>query len=401
MEGAIKVERTIRAPRERVWEELTARGRIQEWLCDQALIEARAGGRYLFRWRSGFEAQGTLVRFEPPQSLAYIWIGTGEPGQTLVEWELAEVAGGTQVTMTHIGFRRDALGQSSRAEAAKEWPGGLENLQSVLEEGIDLRQVRRPLMGVLLDGMSAARAEKEGIATTTGVYVTGLVEGAAAAEAGVKKGDVIVALESAQVESYNDLVGAMQPHHAGDTVNLGLVRGQERLTLPVTLRGRPKPPDPGTLAETVARLREAQGKARAALRETTAGLSEEQAGQAPAEGEWSVKEVLAHLSGSERDMQTNLLHLVVGFELAGEPDFSAALDRTAAVLAAEPTFQGLMARFDRDMEESALLVERLSPLTVADRYRYRQALELIFGFMDHTNEHVGQLRAAADAARGK
>jgi hypothetical protein len=193
----------------------------------------------------------------------------------------------------------------------------------------------------------------------------------------------------------------LQQRHAGDTVNAGLVRGQERLTVPVTLRGRPKPPDAGTLPEAVARLRAAQGQARAGLGEITAGLTEEEAGKAPAEGEWSVKEVLAHLSGAERDLQTNLMHLVVGFELTGEPDFSAALDRTAAILAAEPTSQGLQARFDRDMEETALLVERLSPLTVADKYRYRQALELIFNFMDHTREHIEQIRRAAEAARGK
>jgi hypothetical protein len=35
------------------------------------------------------------------------------------------------------------------------------------------------------------------------------------------------------------------------------------------------------------------------IEELTAGVSDEQAGQAPAEGEWCVKEVLSHLAGSE------------------------------------------------------------------------------------------------------
>jgi len=53
------------------------------------------------------------------------------------------------------------------------------------------------------------------------------------------------------------------------------------------------------------------------------------------------------------------------------------------------------------MEESALLLERLSPQTVADRYRYRQALELVFNFLGHTQEHVGQIQRTAEAVKGK
>jgi len=333
--------------------------------------------------------------------MVWIWIGTGEPGQTLVQWELAETAEGTLVTLTHTGFGNNPRGQETRAVVEKEWAGGLENLQSVLEEGVDLRQVRRPLMGVLLDNVNAERAEKEGIATTTGVYITGLVEGGAAAAAGIEKGDVMVSFGKFELQDFGDLVGAMQTFRAGDTAEVGLVRKQERLTVQVVLRPRPVPPAPGPLPEAVARLREGQAQVRAALAEATAGLSPEQAAQPPAEGEWSVRDVLAHLSTAERDVQTNLLHLVVGFELVGEPDFSAAPDRNAVVLAMEPTLAGLLARFDRDMEETALLVERLSPATQADRYRYGQALELVFNYLGHTNGHVEQIRGAADAARGK
>jgi uncharacterized protein YndB with AHSA1/START domain len=52
----IRLECTIAAPRERVWAALTERNRLQAWLCDEAWIEARPGGRYAFRWRSGGSA---------------------------------------------------------------------------------------------------------------------------------------------------------------------------------------------------------------------------------------------------------------------------------------------------------------------------------------------------------
>jgi len=398
---AICLECTIAAPPEQVWAALTERNRLRSWLCDQVLIEARAGGRYLFRWRSGFEAQGTQVEFEAPEKLTWAWQGLGEPGLTLVRWELQAKGPGTHVRVTHTGFGRDPRSQTARAEAAKGWEKGLENLQSVLEEGIDLRQARRPLMGVLLDNMSVERAEQEDIATTTGVYIAGMVEGGAAEEAGIQEGDVLVAFGDYTLYDFADLVTAMPAYRAGDKVAVALVRGKEQLTVEVELRGRPMPPAAEPLPEAVTRLRDGQAQVRAALAEITAGLPSEQAARSPAEGEWSVREILAHLSSAERDMQTNLLYLVVGFELNGDPDFSVAPDRNAVVLALEPTLAGLLARFDRDMEESALLLERLSPQTVADRYRYRQALELVFNFSNHTNDHVEQIRRAAEAVRAR
>jgi uncharacterized protein YndB with AHSA1/START domain len=399
-ERAIELQRAIRAPRERVWEELTRRGRLQEWLCNEATIDARPGGRYHLRWRSGFEAQGSLVRFDPPQGLAMAWIGSGEPGATLVEWALQADGDSTQVSLRHDGWGSDPRSQAARAEAAEAWPRGLENLASVLEEGLDLREVRRPLLGVLLDNLTAERAAKEGIATTSGVYVADAVEGGAAAGAGVQTGDVIVGLGALDVPDYGGLVAAMQAVRAGDTVEVRLVRGAQRLAVQATLQSRPRPPEPGTLAEAVARLREAQSKVREDLAQSTAGLDDVRAGQAPAEGEWSVREVLAHLSGTERDLHTHLVQLVVGFERVGEPDFALAPDRNAVILAVEPTLGGMLARFDRDLEETALLVAGLAPATQADRYRYRQALELVFNFLQHTTDHLEQIRRAAEAVRG-
>lgn len=397
----IEIECFVRVPRERVWEELTQRGRLQEWLCHQAWIDARPGGRYLFRWRSGFEAQGTLVRYEPPENLTWVWIGAGEPGATVVEWELEPAGEGTKVEFKHYGWGGDPRSQAARAEAARAWTGGLENLVSVLEEGLDLREARRPLLGVLLDNLTPQRVEQEGIATTTGVYVSDVVESGAAALAGVRPGDVIVGIGAMEVLDFGGLVAALQAVHAGETVEVRLVRGAERLAVQAVLQGRPKPAEPGPLKEVVARLRDAHAHVRANLAAVTAGLSEEQAAQAPEEGEWSVCQVLAHLSSAERDLQANLLNLVLGFELVGEPNFAAAPDRNAVTLTVEPTLAGLLARFDRDMEETALLVANLSTATQSDRYRYRQVLELVFNFLRHTTDHVEQIRRTAAVVEGK
>jgi len=66
-------------------------------------------------------------------------------------------------------------------EARKGWARGLENLQHLVETGIDLREARRPMLGVNLgDPLDADRIAREGIDTTTGVYLSDVMDGLSA-----------------------------------------------------------------------------------------------------------------------------------------------------------------------------------------------------------------------------
>jgi S1-C subfamily serine protease len=61
------------------------------------------------------------------------------------------------------------------------------------------------------------------------------VPGSAAADAGVRKGDIITGLGDAKVESYGDLLGALRDYQPGDTVTLTLYRNGDETNLQVTL----------------------------------------------------------------------------------------------------------------------------------------------------------------------
>jgi len=311
-----------------------------------------------------------------------------------------EEDGATEITLEHVGFGAGPRWDRAFGEAQKAWTEALDNLKSVLEEGVDLRQLRRPLLGVMVEGMDAERARREGIAAEAGVYVTGLVEGGAAKGAGIRKGDVIVSLDGQPMESFTSLTEMLHSYRVGDTVEVGLMRGQEQLALQVTLKGMEPMEVPDDPAEAAARLRERHAQFNAALADAVAGLSEEQAEKRPEEGEWSVKEVLAHLSIVERDMQAYFAQIALGVPLEGEANPTVWPERLAAVLATEPTLQGLLDRFARDQEETALLIEHISETTRADRYRYRQIIEAAFWYGGHTEEHIAQIRATIEATRG-
>lgn len=90
-----------------------------------------------------------------------------------------------------------------------------------------VRGPRRAMLGVNLGG-----AEPSG----GGVRVDGVSPGGPAAEAGVKAGDVIVAVDAKPVATGRELVRAMEAIEPGDKVELGLKRGGKPLELAVEAR---------------------------------------------------------------------------------------------------------------------------------------------------------------------
>jgi putative serine protease PepD len=84
-----------------------------------------------------------------------------------------------------------------------------------------------------------------GVATATsaeavdGAQVAEVAQGSPAAEAGVKRGDVITELDGEAVGDSEDLVAAIAEHQPGDAVTLEVKRGSDSTALKVTLGAQP------------------------------------------------------------------------------------------------------------------------------------------------------------------
>jgi putative serine protease PepD len=76
-------------------------------------------------------------------------------------------------------------------------------------------------------------------ATPSGALVQQVASGSPAAAAGVKVGDVIVALGAKKIAGVSDVVAATAAHKPGDHVTVTVRRGDERLTLPLVLGKQP------------------------------------------------------------------------------------------------------------------------------------------------------------------
>lgn len=85
-----------------------------------------------------------------------------------------------------------------------------------------------------VDGQAA-----DGAATRAGAQLRRVEAGTPGAMAGLKQGDVIIAVNEQQVESANSLVGKIREQKVGESVTLTVLRDGRRLDLTATLAARP------------------------------------------------------------------------------------------------------------------------------------------------------------------
>jgi len=112
--------------------------------------------------------------------------------------------------------------------------------KQVMEQLIETGAVTRGWVGVELQEITADLADSFKLGTTAGVLVAGVQRGSPADRAGIKPGDIVVAVDGKQVrdpDSMRTLIVALAP---GKQITLKLKRGQSELELPVQVGKRPK-----------------------------------------------------------------------------------------------------------------------------------------------------------------
>ena len=109
---------------------------------------------------------------------------------------------------------------------------------SVADQLIETGEVASPYLGVFTTDLSPEDADRFDLPVDSGAIVERVELGSAADEAGMRRGDIIVALGDAPVENSGDLLGALRDYRPGDTVDLTVVRDGGEQTLEVTLGER-------------------------------------------------------------------------------------------------------------------------------------------------------------------
>jgi serine protease Do len=111
---------------------------------------------------------------------------------------------------------------------------------SVADQLIETGEVTSAYLGVSTTDLSPEDAERFDLPVQSGAIVETVEPGSGADRAGVRQGDIIVALGNDQVENTGDLLGALRDYRPGDAVELTVVRDGEEQTLNTTLGERPE-----------------------------------------------------------------------------------------------------------------------------------------------------------------
>jgi uncharacterized protein YndB with AHSA1/START domain len=113
MNEPVVIERTLNARVERVWQAITDKDKMKQWYFDLAEFRPEVG--FEFQFEGGREDRCYLhlckiTEVVEGKKLAYTWRYDGEPGNSLVTFELFPEGDKTRLKLTHEGletFRTD------------------------------------------------------------------------------------------------------------------------------------------------------------------------------------------------------------------------------------------------------------------------------------------------------
>jgi S1-C subfamily serine protease len=109
-------------------------------------------------------------------------------------------------------------------------------VRKVVEDLRKFGEVQRALLGVTIKPIDAEFAKENNLKKIEGIYVDGVSDDGAARAAGIKKGDVILAINSTRVNSFSELQEQIGKKRPGDQVAVTIKRDEVEKIYNVTLR---------------------------------------------------------------------------------------------------------------------------------------------------------------------
>ena len=119
----------------------------------------------------------------------------------------------------------------------------------ILLLSLDGKPLVRPWIGVYYTPIDQQLAKDQGLAADHGVLIgpasngaPGVFPGSPAEKAGLKDGDIVVAIDGQAIDPDHDLSSRVLPHMPGDTITLSVMRGSGTVQIKVTLGTLPANP---------------------------------------------------------------------------------------------------------------------------------------------------------------
>jgi uncharacterized protein YndB with AHSA1/START domain len=399
MSTTVTSKQMVKASPAQIYYALTHATALHEWLCDYATVAPRPGGRMYLWWHGDFYSAGEYIHLVENVSITFKWLARFDPSASEVTITLDPREAGTLVTLKHVVPEGDEWKQ--RAKGFKsQWDATLPNLASVLETGLDRRTFDRPMLGITISDFNPEIAKRMNIPVNQGARLDEVRQGMGAHAAGLCKDDLIVELDGKPITNdYGSFVAALGGKKGGDKVKVIFYRGPIIKSVIMELSKRPVPKTPWNPKVLARKVRRIYDDSLNLLETCFKDVSEAEADHQPAPGEWSAKQILAHLIQTERIWISNLDDSVGGYERLADDWGGNLSSHINATVKAYGSARCMLDELQRLSVEMVVFLTSLPKSFVIRKASYFLTAAQLLEVESHTISHIDQIKVAIDDAR--
>jgi len=113
-------------------------------------------------------------------------------------------------------------------------------VKRVVDDLLTYGRALKPFLGIVGYDLNEMIARYYELPANRGVFITEVVRGSPAHSAGIRRGDIVIAIDDSPVRNFSELRNAVRRRRIGEIVKVEIVRGGEILQLHVMLVERPK-----------------------------------------------------------------------------------------------------------------------------------------------------------------
>ena len=121
-------------------------------------------------------------------------------------------------------------------------------VSKIVGDLMDFGSVKRAKLGISMSPITNERAKELNLPSVDGAYIEEVVKGGAADKAGLKKGDVLVAIDSAAVKTSSAVQEKVNSYHPDDEAVVTVIRDGKKMDFKVVFQGAAA--ETGTVDET-------------------------------------------------------------------------------------------------------------------------------------------------------
>ena len=107
--------------------------------------------------------------------------------------------------------------------------------RKIIEDIMEFGNVQRGALGIVGNEINGQISKELGIKDTQGYYISKVLKNSGAEKAGLRKGDVILKLDSQTITSFPELTGYISTKRPNDRINVTILREGKNMVVPVTL----------------------------------------------------------------------------------------------------------------------------------------------------------------------